>query len=445
MNQIQNNYRLVIVGAGPAGTAILILAARIKELENLLDSKIAVLDRGKQMGTGVIGNYIVNSDTNSIVFLKTLDKLKNDVVFEKVFHSESYKILQKYQETSIPLKLAGEFFAEIGNALQSKIDNHPTSGFFPYTIAKSLQLSTTGNIIIRTITKNDTKMPQEQEFYSQKVLMTIGGKQIREKALAEKIVKDLSLQGKLSERVLLSDFVLTQEGVAEVSQRLQKSSRKNVVIIGGSNSGFSVAWMLLNKLKGVKFSSSDIKLLHRNKVKLCYGSPQEAFADGYQDFTPEDVCPITKRVYRLGGIRGDSKELFRQIMGWSKQKVENRVELIKLREDNTTFQKVHSLLQEAVLIITAYGYDTNLLPIYDAQGKEIDLLCDHRGPRVDSFGRVLAKNGKIIPNILAMGLGAGFRYSEKSGGEKTFTGEINGTWIYQNTIGEIIFNQIMNH
>ena len=86
MNQIQNNYRLVIVGAGPAGTAILILAARIKELENLLDSKIAVLDRGKQMGTGVIGNYIVNSDTNSIVFLKTLDKLEKDVVFEKVFH-----------------------------------------------------------------------------------------------------------------------------------------------------------------------------------------------------------------------------------------------------------------------------------------------------------------------------------------------------------------------
>lgn len=253
------------------------------------------------------------------------------------------------------------------------------------------------------------------------------------------------MKGKFADKVLLSDFVLTQAGVAEVSRKLQKSTRKNVVIIGGSNSGFATAWMLLNKLKEVKFSSNDIKLLHRNKVKLCYGSPQEAFEDGYQDFTPEDICPVTRRVYRLGGIRGDSKELFRQIMGWSDQKAENRVELLKLQEDQKTLQKVHFLLQEAVLIITAYGYDTNILPIYDVQGKEIDLLCDHRGPRVDSKGRVLTKNGKIIPNILAIGLGAGFKYSEKSGGEKTFKGEINGTWIYQNTIGEIIFNQIMNN
>ena len=274
MNKIQNNYHLVIVGAGPAGTAPLIFAAKIKELENLLDSKIAVLDQGKQMGAGVIGNYIVNSDTKCIVFLKTLDQLEQETVFTKVLRSEAYKLLKEYQDISIPLKLAGKFFAEIGNALESRLKKHPTSGFFPYTEAKSLHLSTTGNITTRTVTTIDDHKKQEQEFSSQKVLLAIGGKQIREKAIEESIIQNLSLE-KFADKVLLSDFVLTQVGVVEVSRKLQKSPRKNVVIIGGSNSGFSVAWMLLNKLKKVKFSSDDIKLLHRNKVKLCYGSPQD--------------------------------------------------------------------------------------------------------------------------------------------------------------------------
>ena len=52
---------------------------------------------------------------------------------------------------------------------------------------------------------------------------------------------------------MCSDFVCTTEGIEEVSRRLKKSitstGKHRIVIVGGSHSAFSAAWMCLNKLK----------------------------------------------------------------------------------------------------------------------------------------------------------------------------------------------------
>lgn len=48
------------------------------------------------------------------------------------------------------------------------------------------------------------------------------------------------------ERVLASDYFLRSEGYAKGLSIIQESRKKRVVIIGGSHSGFSCAWMLLN-------------------------------------------------------------------------------------------------------------------------------------------------------------------------------------------------------
>jgi hypothetical protein len=443
MKEKQKLYKVLIAGAGPAGTAPLVLAARTNKLEQLLNSKIAILNKGMQMGSGAIGKYVVNSDTNCVVFLTCLEGQTEGRVFESLVQANATRSLEKLRYTSAPLKLVAEFLDEIGQALQSTIDRHPTSQVFSRTEATSLHFLADGTIHTKAVTLFKDELTLQQEFCSKLVVLALGGKQVREKALNEKIVGDLSLTGQLSGKVLLSDFVLTQDGVDKINSLLQNTLSKKIVIIGGSNSAFSAAWTLLNKVKGVQFSEGDIKILHRSLVKLCYGSRDEALDDGYTDFSDEDICPITKRVYRLGGLRNDAKELYRQIRGWSKERQEKRVKLIAIKEGNTSLIEIKTLLDEADLIITAYGYDTNIIPIYDANGVEIKPLCNRRGPMIDDNGRVLAEDGKPIPNVFAIGLGAGFRYSEKLGGEKTFTGEINGTWIYQNTIGEIILNQIL--
>ena len=43
-------------------------------------------------------------------------------------------------------------------------------------------------------------------------------------------------------------------------------------------------------------------------------NPEAAIEDGYP-FTDDDICPSTKRVHRLGGIRNDGREVWRRLSG----------------------------------------------------------------------------------------------------------------------------------
>ena len=46
--------------------------------------------------------------------------------------------------------------------------------------------------------------------------------------------------------VLMSDYVLQKQGYIETIKRIKEMNRKRIVIIGGSHSGFSTAWLLAN-------------------------------------------------------------------------------------------------------------------------------------------------------------------------------------------------------
>lgn len=44
----------------------------------------------------------------------------------------------------------------------------------------------------------------------------------------------------------MSDYVLKRQNFNSVAKRINNEKLKNIVIIGGSHSGFSCAWLLLN-------------------------------------------------------------------------------------------------------------------------------------------------------------------------------------------------------
>jgi len=48
------------------------------------------------------------------------------------------------------------------------------------------------------------------------------------------------------EDLFLSDYMLQEKGYKEVLQRIKERGKKKIVIMGGSHSGFSAAWLLLN-------------------------------------------------------------------------------------------------------------------------------------------------------------------------------------------------------
>ena len=49
-------------------------------------------------------------------------------------------------------------------------------------------------------------------------------------------------------KVISSDEVCTREGIAVLHSRLKGKDKKKVVIVGGSHSAFSAAWILLEQV-----------------------------------------------------------------------------------------------------------------------------------------------------------------------------------------------------
>lgn len=438
---MNSTFKTLILGAGPAGTGPLVCAIQKHRLGQLLDSGVAILDRGSHIGRGTIGQYVINSDTLGRVFLECLDGQEQGVL-KDVLTSPARQALEAYRGTAAPLKLVGEYMAELGVALRSVLETHPKSRFFPYTEAQSIHLLPGGGFRTRVLSHDSN---QVTDFYSASLVTALGGKQDVERTLHSEIIPGLS-PSHYAKKTFLTNVALTDQGVAEIEKRLRSSPNRKVVIIGASHSTFSSAWMLLNKVQ-VEFGTGDITILHGNKLKLYYDSPAAAHAEGYDDFDQRDLCTLTGRVYRLGGLRFDSAELLKRIWGMRPENPETRIQLVKLdRTGQNNPLDVKALLDEAAVIIPAFGYRPNLVPLYDTEGHEVELLCQGATPYlplVDEACRVLDSASQPIPNMYGIGLASGYIIKGDLGGEPSFTGQTNGLWLYQNGIGEIILNQIL--
>lgn len=47
-------------------------------------------------------------------------------------------------------------------------------------------------------------------------------------------------------KLVMGELVLKKEGFVKLLQKIEQEKPKNIVIVGGSHTGFSVAWLLLN-------------------------------------------------------------------------------------------------------------------------------------------------------------------------------------------------------
>lgn len=436
-------FRAVFVGSGPAGTGPLVCALQQGRFQALLDAGIVMLDRGSGMGRGTLGKYVINSDTLSDTFVECL-KGREDGVLAPAGRSASRHALSAYAGGPAPLAMAGAFMADLGDALQCAIDAHPISQFFPLTTATEIHRLAHGGFHVCAVTAGKAGEEQTVSFETDYVVLATGGQQMRTRVLLERIGGDIPLSPDYESKIVLSDVALTKAGVCDLRSRLLASANRKVVIIGGSHSATSSAWTLLNKSE-LQFGEGDITILHRDKLRLFYPSKEAAWADGYADFGAEDICPLTGRVYRLAGFRFDSRELLMRIWGMNGRVPEKRVRLMQLTADGSDAGAVRRLLDEAEVIITAFGYRPASIPVIDVNGDEIMLCANGAGapPLVDRQCRVLNSIGAPIPNLYGIGLASGFVPSGDLGGEPSFRGQTNGLWLYQNGVGEIVLNALL--
>nr|MBA3901106.1 FAD-dependent oxidoreductase [Bacteroidota bacterium] len=354
-------FKTVIIGGGPAGTGILISAIRKGKLIEMLEGGLAFIEKTENFASGTIGKYLVNSDSNGGVFLECLNDTGTDW-FNHLLADEKVKSIVEIASKPVPLEMVGEYLQTLGATLKNILNSFPSFRIFQNSKAISIHKEKGGHFLIKMQTTEEGKVT-ECLIEAESLVFAMGGKQDFEIAANSSITPSLNLK-EYEQKIFLTDEFFTAPGLLKAEALIKKAKCNKVVVIGGSHSAFSSLWLMLNKMNGIEFEKAAISLLHRGKLKLYYESKEEAWAEGYVDFTEADICPVTQRVFRMGGMRADSKDLLRKFSGLSHPR-EERVELLGIFDGGENSEMLKKKLDEAALIIPAFGYQPNIIPLYD--------------------------------------------------------------------------------
>lgn len=422
------DYDIVIIGGGPAGTGLLLKAIKDGKNSNFFNQRIALIEKSSSLVKGNIVNYNVNSDTFSDVFLECLEGSTNEYIdISKL--EEEVSLIRQFKGQSIPLKLLEKFYDKFGRLLMESLASSGKCDFFMNSMVS--KVSKRGDNASNLFFSNDRK-----PISTKKIIIATGGIPINCNGADAVFDNKVNLNGFL-DKCIHSDAIL-KSGIPEdlySSLLLQPK----LVILGGSHSAFSVAHFLLSASDEIKFGKSDIKIWSRSVPKIYFNSSEEALTLGYSDFSDQDICPITKKVYRLAGLRMDGRALYLNMLGFGNNKKEERISFFQFKKDDLDLRKD---LEEATLIILAYGYRLNIFPILNERGQQIKLKGDSTGHWVNDQCELLDDTGAPVSNIFASGLATGFIPSGELGGEPSFEKQTNGIWYYQNAIAERIIKNL---
>ena len=215
-----------------------------------------------------------------------------------------------------------------------------------------------------------------------------------------------------------------------------------IVIIGGSHSAWAAAFNFINKMSETyNFEDESIVIMHRSPIRMYYGTLQEALDAGYTVDPVNDVCPLTGRVNRYGGLRYHVNTLAQQVVLSGQEK---RICTKMLLGGNSSKSVVESVLSSASLVVAAIGYAARVPELFDPSGKQMTLLSEFGQLTTDADGHCSDTNGQLLPNILAYGLGAGQFTNPEVGGETSFAGRVDGVWLYMNDMGKVLLRTLTN-
>jgi len=426
----------LIFGAGPGGTGPLVWAAQIGALKSWLSAGVMVVDRGDAIG-GAIGDYIINSDTLGGVYLEFLGSRSAREVFEPLVDDPTTRELERMRHEYPPLSAVGRYFERFGTALAQFLADSDGAEFVPRTSVRTLSYRPDGTLTaeIAEASGNTTNVTAKS------VIMALGGRHDWVPPRNREILPGVSLADCPVDKVMPSGLLFTAEGRQRAAALIGAAPSRRVVILGGSHSAFSAAVVMTAQMPEVTFGPGDIRILLRREPPVFYENREAAETDGYP-VSSADICPRTLRVNRLGGLRSDGRDLWRRLKRRQGTEPEDRVVLTALHESVLPPAILRQYLDDAALIVTAFGYRARTVPVFDADGRRIALSADRGGSAVDPDARVFDAGGKPLANLFGIGLGTNYRPLASMGGEASFTGQLNSLWLYQNDVGRVVYQGI---
>lgn len=428
-------FGLVIIGGGPAGMAPLLAAHRAGLLSSLLSDSVAVVERSPSMGSGAIGSYSINSDSDGRTFVDCL-RSPDCTPLSRLADHPLTRILSEADEGAVALRDVGGFLDMVGDTLQKMIRADRSCEVLTGHDALSIQRSD-GNWRV-TVADGSGSV---RTLVTRNVVLATGATQPLDRLSAE-MVGGCNLLSRYGDKLVQSGDVFNVNGLARMSKRLAGQGTPRVAVIGGSTSAVAVAHALLHRMPSINFRADGVTILHRRDLHIYYPDVATAMAEGYTAFTDDDLCPVSGKVFRFAGFRLDSRELVMQIRGIGGRPAEPRVRLHRLQAQ--TDDAALQILDEAHVVVAALGYRPRAITVLDDKG-DLTPLLSHAGPQsplVDARCRVLDAAGLPLPGLLGIGLAAGFVPRGSLGGEPSFRGQANGLWLWQNDVGALIVETV---
>jgi hypothetical protein len=421
-------FETVILGGGPAGTGPLVWSAQNGQLGPWLDRGVAIVERSKSGSS--LGQYALNADSPGRSFLECLDGADGGSPLLEVRRDAVTEEMEEWRTGHPPLELVDRFERRVHAAIVGEVGRHPNSRVFSDATARAVYLQPDGSVVV-VISSADG---ERETIHASSAVMALGG---QPNTSWDGIDLTTAVDSARWRHKIISSHRLLQQGAAEQVGRLLVSKHRPVkaVIVGGSHSAFSSAWMLLDRMPDVRFEHGGVQILHRSEPRVTYYTRADAEADSYQ-FAETDVCQATGRVHRLGGLQGDGRQTWRRIHGKGGMEPDKRAVLQSLQDVSQA--DLIALFDDADLVVSAFGYRLATVPVFDKDGFPLPLA--RTGPAVGSDARLLDADGRAVPGLFGLGLGSGFTPWGGMSGEASFTGQQNSLWLYQHGLGELIYN-----
>ncbi|WP_010162455.1 DegT/DnrJ/EryC1/StrS family aminotransferase [Sphingomonas sp. PAMC 26617] len=426
---------LLVVGGGPAGTALLTAASKRGRLPELAASGLVIAERGDTLGEGRIGRYAITSDSTAETFLSAVKDNPHPEIAALAEHPAGRTVARHIGALGVPLTEAGPFVRATGERLHALVGQHGGSVLTGHEV---LRTTRTGGGLWSSRMR---RIADGHEFdqLSQAVVIATGGHQPLDRLAAQR-VGGVSLVGEVGDRLIQSDEALALGGPARIIDLLSRKRDPKIVVIGGSTSALATIVLLL-KTAAIPFGAGGITLLHRRPLRPFYPTPEAAQAEGFTDFGPDDICPVSGFVYRLAGFRLEARDLVLRMLRVDGRTPDPRVMAHQVRGEDDPVARTK--LPEADLVIAALGYRPRALDVRDGDGSAIDLAAHDGRAMVDRHCRIVDAGGSAIPGLYGIGLAAGFVPWGRLGGEASFSGQANGLWQWQNDVGAMIVEQVL--
>lgn len=433
-----SRYGVVFCGGGPAATGIVVAAATDGRLEELLARGVCVFEQGELLGPGALGHYPISANTRGVTFLRSLEAAQPPSVLTPVLMDSATQALARLRHQFPHLPLVGRHLEGVGRAVQAAVQSQPGCAVVTRHAVREVRLLAGGGVVVSV---KPVEGGPPLTVTGDHAVIAMGG--VPRQGLDQLTLLPGVDLAPHSDKVCHAAALLDDRVGLPPRLRRAVASAGEVVVVGGSHSAWSAAWRVLHDadLRGVGGRPPTVTVLHRSALRFFFWTVARARAAGYAFDETSDVCPQTGMVHRHGGLRADAHAL-----AWAATRGgqhDGPVRAIALVDEPRSRAAAEQALDRAGAIIAGVGYEPVLPSLRWPDGRPLRLASDAHGVCVTERAQLISTNGTVLPELLALGLGAGQPASGELAGEPSYTGRVDAVRLYQAEVGRRALDSLL--